>query len=185
MKQRYLANKVKPLSSGFIQKEVEKIREFIKLYSPESVDNGRIDIVRFLEVLHNHGQITIEYCENEELVAEYAKATPSMQSIKVRSSVYLDALDGNPRARFTLAHELGHLVLHHNIVPEFAHSQAMSFFDYTEDVEWQANEFASWLLVDPNNAEYLKNPRAIANHFGVSLEVAMYQTDKLRKYEYI
>jgi hypothetical protein len=61
------------------------------------------------------------------------------------------------RLRFSVAHEIGHLVLHRDIYAGLQHATAKEWFDYIsaipEDqygwVEWQAYEFAGRLLVPP------------------------------------
>jgi hypothetical protein len=62
------------------------------------------------------------------------------------------------RLRFSVAHELGHLILHRDIYAGLQHSTSKEWFDYISAipeveygwVEWQAYEFAGRLLVPPN-----------------------------------
>lgn len=59
------------------------------------------------------------------------------------------------RLRFSVAHEIGHLVLHKDIYSGIQHATAVEWFDYISAipdveygwVEWQAYEFAGRLLV--------------------------------------
>lgn len=59
------------------------------------------------------------------------------------------------RLRFSVAHEIGHLILHRDIYTGFKHGTAKQWFDYISAipeveygwVEWQAYEFAGRLLV--------------------------------------
>ncbi len=61
------------------------------------------------------------------------------------------------RLGFSIAHELGHFVLHRDIYGGFKHATAKEWFDYISAipeveygwVEWQAYEFAGRLLVPP------------------------------------
>ena len=61
------------------------------------------------------------------------------------------------RLRFSVAHEIGHLILHGDIYTGFKHGTAKQWFDYISAipdveygwVEWQAYEFAGRLLVPP------------------------------------
>ena len=61
------------------------------------------------------------------------------------------------RLRFSVAHEIGHLVLHRDIYAGLQHVTATEWFDYISAipeveygrVEWQAYEFAGRLLVPP------------------------------------
>ncbi len=62
------------------------------------------------------------------------------------------------RLRFSVAHEIGHLILHRDIYHGLQHASAKEWFDYIcaiPDVEygwveWQAYEFAGRLLVPPD-----------------------------------
>ncbi|MFI5224572.1 MAG: ImmA/IrrE family metallo-endopeptidase, partial [Nitrospirales bacterium] len=59
--------------------------------------------------------------------------------------------------RFSVAHEIGHLILHRDIYAGLQHATAAEWFDYISAipeveygwVEWQAYEFAGRLLVPP------------------------------------
>lgn len=61
------------------------------------------------------------------------------------------------RLRFSVAHEIGHLILHRDIYGGLKHATAKEWFDYISAipdveygwVEWQAYEFAGRLLVPP------------------------------------
>ena len=62
------------------------------------------------------------------------------------------------RLRFSVAHEIGHFVLHRDIYGALKHASAVEWFDYISAipevvygwVEWQAYEFAGRLLVPPD-----------------------------------
>jgi Zn-dependent peptidase ImmA (M78 family) len=62
------------------------------------------------------------------------------------------------RVRFSVAHEIGHLILHRDIYAGLQHATAAEWFDYIAAipeveyswVEWQAYEFAGRLLVPPS-----------------------------------
>jgi hypothetical protein len=62
------------------------------------------------------------------------------------------------RLRFSVAHEIGHLILHRGIYAGLKHATAREWFDYISAipeveygwVEWQAYEFAGRLLVPPD-----------------------------------
>ncbi|MGB7767708.1 MAG: ImmA/IrrE family metallo-endopeptidase [Verrucomicrobiia bacterium] len=62
------------------------------------------------------------------------------------------------RLRFSVAHEIGHLILHRDIYAGLQHATAAEWFDYISAspdveygwVEWQAYEFAGRLLAPPD-----------------------------------
>jgi hypothetical protein len=75
------------------------------------------------------------------------------------------------RLRFSVAHEIGHLVLHSHIYADLQHATAGEWFGYISAipeieygwVEWQAYEFAGRLLVPPN---------ALREHFQTAIQTA-------------
>ena len=91
-----------------------------------------------------------------------------------------------PRPRFSLAHEIGHAVLHPKVlyrlatIPEERAALARGDFGTLrpfQDVEWQANAFAAALLVPADGLEVLSNrgrlsADVVARTFGVSSECA-------------
>ena len=90
------------------------------------------------------------YCEivdDHELIGAYANYNPVTKVMKIRNSTYEGAFQGNGRDRFTIAHEIGHALLHDetsfNRVSDNVHIPAY------RDPEWQANTFASYLLMSP------------------------------------
>jgi hypothetical protein len=56
---------------------------------------------------------------------------------------------GEPKARFIVAHEVGHIVLHDHYAQSFSDdpSEHITFVQEEERAEWQANNFASYLLL--------------------------------------
>ncbi|GAB5448201.1 ImmA/IrrE family metallo-endopeptidase [Gymnodinialimonas sp.] len=83
------------------------------------------------------------------------------------------------RRRFTLAHEIGHFVLHRSLKMNFQCSREMLEDFKTLGVEREANQFASQLLIPPNRVrEYDEKPwnldtlKEISARFEVSLQAA-------------
>lgn len=139
--------------------------------------NGFFDIVKFLE--HQAYEIwginlSIVDDKSKEIEPdEYAKFLPSKKEIVVRESVYWGAINRNGMDRFTLAHELGHAILH----KKQALSRSISKPPAYRDPEWQANEFASHLLC-PLDEIKNNNIISIPLIYGVSQQVAMIQYNK-------
>lgn len=178
-RERILGNKVAALSSESIMRKAFEARSLIQRVLQDNAPY--LDPLHFLEQLHNAEIIQLEVVEFDELPNEYAITIPSQRIIKLRADTQESASKGEARGRFTVAHELGHLLLHGNTVPQYAFSQAPSYHCYTEDVEWQANEFAGWLLVDPSCVELLKTPRACSDGFGVSIDTARWMLEKIKR----
>ncbi|WP_037471140.1 ImmA/IrrE family metallo-endopeptidase [Shewanella waksmanii] len=177
-KNRKLCNKVPKQSTHEIRTIAHQVRN--KLVHHKRFGQIILPIAELLDYLRDKGEIEFILVEDYELKSEYAVSLPNGNSatnkpiIKCRESVYHAALNGSPRDKFTLAHELGHVLLHRNTDPAFARAQTPSNHHYTEDAEWQANTFASELLVDSRQLEGVYSPRDIEQKFGISFESAGY-----------
>lgn len=111
-------------------------------------------------------EAVFEVVEADQMPGIYAEATPANFSIRVSQDVYMRACTDNPRDRFTLAHELGHLVLHAgNRLQRMASPMNVKIY---QDPEWQANAFAGELLIPLNIYKNLGNPKNACAIFGVS-----------------
>lgn len=138
---------VSPKSKKDIEKIAKKIRALFNwndLYFP---------IVQLLEILgapDENGDVLLnpEIVPDEEMPNEYATYSPLQKTIRIRESVYEGAVQNNGRDRFTLAHELGHFVLHGS--EEYRYARSGTEIPAYQDPEWQANTFASMLLMPRN-----------------------------------
>lgn len=90
------------------------------------------------------------------------------------------------RRRFTFAHELGHFMCHRELRDEFEDSEE-SLNDFHDEIETEANVFASWLLMPANllRDEFqgavwgTETLRAIGNRFECSLQASALRYVKL------
>lgn len=178
-KERKLCNKVPVLHVGQIRDVAHQVRDILS--SSERFNKDKLNIAGVLDHLRDKGAIEFHIVEDHELKNEYAVTVPKERIVIVRQSVYDNASVGIPRDCFTLAHELGHLLLHTNVDSVYAFSQSPSFHHYTQDAEWQANTFASELLVDSRLLSNVNNPRDIEKKFGVSFETAGYVYDRFSR----
>ncbi len=175
---RKLCNKVEKKSTSEIRLKAQEVRK--ALFASQICPSEQyIDVAVAVDKLNAHGVIELEIVEDSTLSSEYAVTAPDRKKILIRESVYLNACNGVPRDRFTIAHELGHLFLHRGISPTFARSQSISFHSYEEDAEWQADMFASELLIDCYQLENVNSPKDIVTKFGVSWECANIAHQKL------
>ena len=104
----------------------------------------------------------------------------------------------HPRACYFVAHELGHCLLHTDQLVRLAQmpvAQQAAFHrgwqvtahGIYRDTEWQANAFASALLMPARGLLALEQkrgglcPTAIADHFHVSAEAASYRLELYKK----
>lgn len=147
---------VKPLSTLAVKRAAldyrDKNSDCINKY-------GVIDVLKVLEAKHKKYVIV----PDEELLLADA-ITKANGEILIRESVYVQAYYDDYRSRFTIAHELGHAVLH---APFDGFGQGRDILAYKEryyDSEWQANTFAAELLIPTSTLIYLRTE-------GVSLDV--------------
>jgi antitoxin HicB len=132
----------------------------------------------------------------EEAVSEYRRGTIA---VRLRSDVWDGAKAGNARFRFTVAHEIAHVILHRN---DLVRHRGCAFRDVVtpteklpSDVpiycspEWQANAWAGAFLMPLEGVRsYLRRLRkecreftqeAFAADFQVSLQAASIRLEKL------
>ncbi|NHZ47362.1 ImmA/IrrE family metallo-endopeptidase [Nitratidesulfovibrio liaohensis] len=111
-----------------------------------------------------------------------AQFDPRTSEIILAESVYLDLHRGHCRARFTVAHEIGHAVMHGAYYKEIITGNrktkplARGQIPAYSDPEKQANRFAAeFLMPTPLVAQLVQNgygPHMISEAFAVSLSAA-------------
>ena len=117
-----------------------------------------------------------EIVDDNLLDGEEARTTFNPLKIQVTQRIHDAAESGNARARFTLAHELGHLLLHSkNTNREFARMPYASDYDNHDskivsfrNAEWQANKFAACFLMPTDLLRDYNTIEDIKHDFGVS-----------------
>jgi hypothetical protein len=114
---------------------------------------------------------------HEEAVSEYRRGAVA---VWLRADVWEGAQAGNARFRFTVAHEIGHVVLHRS---DLIHHRGCAFRDIltaTEKLppevpifcspEWQANAWAgAFLMPLAGVRSYLNRLRKQGNEFSLAL----------------
>lgn len=123
------------------------------------------------------------------LLGEEGKYDPADNCIIFSEETYEGLCMDKPRAKFTLAHELGHGVLHGSFLrlPPEGRKRHQTFKRTTLpaylDPEWQANAFAgSFLMPTPLMLQMIRegaSDRKIADYFGVSVQAAQVRRKKL------
>lgn len=106
--------------------------------------------------------------------SKHGETFPSKNLMRIREDIYLRAVDGEGRDRFTIAHEVGHLFMHEDdsvALCRLAPGQQLKPF---ENPEWQADAFGGELLA----SSYLikgMTPRDVKYKCGVSFSAAKVQ----------
>ena len=151
---------------------------------------------RLAEALGAAATLQVDEAVREEAVSEFRRGTVS---VRLRKDVWQGAQAGNARFRFTLAHELAHVILHRR---DLEANRGRAFRDMvtaTEKLppdvpiycspEWQANAWAGAFLMPLAAVRaYLRklarqqrefSHAAFAVHFQVSLQAASIRLQKL------
>ena len=161
---------VKPLKLKEIRKICSRIRKLFGIPVDEP-----IDIVRLLEhKLHLLG-IEFEIVPESELEMRHGESILGQKIIRIREDVYNRACAGHGRDRLTMAHELGHIILHQK--EDIVLTRSEGTIPPYMDPEWQANAFAGELLAP---FQYIKHMDIldISTQYGVSIEAASVQKNR-------
>lgn len=169
---------VEPLNEKQISDIAYKLRDLIGMKK-----QYKFPIVEFVEIVLSRIDDTYGFnvteIDDPEIDGMYAFYNPRENEMTIRSDVYEQALNGDGTSRFTIAHELGHYILHRKGVRLCCISDD---FEVSEkyDPEWQANKFAVALLMP----EYLigdMSAEEVASIFGTSLQAAEISCNKGKK----
>lgn len=156
----------KPKSRKKLQDVAIVLRKILKIGEYEAFP--MMEMIEFM--LDGFGYV-MHVCDKSELKDKYAETRISEKLLVIREDVYEQAAEGNPRHLFTLAHELGHIILHNPNTISFARQKMCRIF---EDPEWQANVFAAELLA-PSIYIQGKTALEVSKLYKCSLKVAKIQ----------
>lgn len=174
-----IVRKVPAMSRDTIRQVAQKIRKInAELTGENSVC---FPIVEFLDLTlakHLKGFV-LEICFQDEMGDAHGLTFPDDNLIQIREDVYEGACCNKGRDRLTLAHELGHLVLHPKL--GFARMEYGKSIPAYLSSEWQANAFAGELLISAEHISKCKSVSEVAEMFKVYEEAARVQLDAFRK----
>jgi hypothetical protein len=94
-------------------------------------------------------------------------------TLHVDYGIWREADEDVPAARYILAHELGHVVLHDHYAQPFSGEKKKWISREEESAEWQANTFADFFLISDGEIENHITPSDVAIFCMVEKEVAM------------
>jgi hypothetical protein len=147
-----------------------RIRQCAELVRRMAVNDAPwFDVVGFVEKKLPDLDDSFTFAVDERLPLDTHACTEiADRSILVRPEIYDRAVMGMGRDRMTIAHELGHLLLHSEL--RLMRRMSAAPIEAFRDPEWQAKCFAGELLISrrlyPNN----KDPEEAADLFGVSVD---------------
>lgn len=144
------------------------------------VNIGRILRSGKIRTLRGEKTLIYEVVTDDVLGNIDAKTELVDGSIKITAKKSIDSQAGwgADRARMTLAHELGHAVMHatagavDNRATGATGATTLSKINASESAEHQAKVFASAFLIDDERAAELASPTEISTEFVVSLAAA-------------
>ena len=98
----------------------------------------------------------------------FAYVTFNPLVLHVDEDIWAEAEDGEPKARFVLAHELGHIVLHGDYLQEFSEDEkaGLTFVPPEERSEPQAHWFAAHFLAPDRFVIDCRTEFEISQQFG-------------------
>jgi len=141
-----------------------------------------------VELLEHHasflgdGQaIVFDYRDRAEMGSNHGLSKPSERLIIIREDVYELACEGDGFSRLTIAHELGHVLLHPDATLERRINRGA--IPAYRSSEWQANCFAGELLMPAGSVHLCRSIDDVMRIFGVSRQAAIYQFNTVYKRE--
>lgn len=164
--------------------------------SPETIENAAISVRRtlgienicapdmyyVLEKLQEKAKkFTFRPALTSEMGYDEAWMDDDAQMLTVRESVLQDARAGRVRARFTLAHEIGHYFLGHKGRRRRNPDKDVYGGAKERIEEGEANQFASYFLVPTELALNAANPEDISCRFRVSSGVAEIAFERIQR----
>ena len=165
-----------PMSRSDIRRIADKLRSMLGLetkpYFPiVQVIEGALDLLV--------PGFVYDIRTKAEMGADHGLTDHIRKMILIREDVYRRACDGQGRDRGTLAHELGHAIMHAPTRLARRHSTAP--LKPYRDPEWQAMAFQGELLVYHRLARRCSGPAEAAKVFGVSEDSAEVQWRTYKK----
>jgi Zn-dependent peptidase ImmA (M78 family) len=167
--------KVPPTSRAAIRTLTDALRGDFEEHAPY------VDVASFIEhKLYEAYTVILAPKSRSVLGEDEGRSYPDRRRIELRNDVYGALCEGQPRARFTAMHEVGHVFLHQGVALHF--TEVHHDHDYHEDSEWQGDAFAAEFLMPLYMIKTLKlrTAAAIAKTFGVSLAAAMIRVNVLK-----
>lgn len=126
--------------------EIESIASSIR-HSLGLGEGDRVSLTHLLETVLpelTDDDFRLEIMEDKECPDVEGLTALNEKIIRLPDRTYQKLRAGDYRARFTAAHELGHLFLHQGHTQHYA---LRKHADYRTDPEWQANMFAGAFLM--------------------------------------
>jgi hypothetical protein len=158
--------RVRPISIVQIRSAAQHARKVLLRRDPPF-----FPMAEFIERLFEYA-IVVDVVEREILPPGVdACCVPERAEISLSEETYAAACNDVPRARFTVIHELGHMILTHSRSFHRDNGKPIPAF---EDSEWQADQFAAEFLMPLQDlrAKGIQNADAVMFEYHVSQPAA-------------
>jgi Zn-dependent peptidase ImmA (M78 family) len=148
-------------------------------------DVAYMPIIEVMEQVLDHklGRFTLLIEDASYMGAAEGLTDPNGEFIMLREDVYRRACQGNPRDRFTAAHEFGHWVMHTQV--QLARASPGEMIKPFRLSEPQANQFASEILMPKKFFSCNDNSTTVMKRHGVSVPAATNRLEYLRRKQMI
>lgn len=104
---------------------------------PKAFSKGKFDVVRYLESLTKTEELNLLIVPDSKINNTFSFVSEEKKGLVLSEQIYDAACNDDLQARFMIAHEIGHLILHHS------DTHSIGFGDSREA---EANYFAECLL---------------------------------------
>lgn len=165
-----LGSSVPGLSEAEIEKKAYTFRDLIFLSQA-----GPCPMIKIVEKTLPRLMPDFDFLviDDSEMGNDHARMYPDQLKMHISRTIYDKAWENDGFSNFTLAHELGHLVLHRNIPPSFSRAKAAPKYDCYFNSEWQADKFATYLLMPTIDARATcQTAEDIQQRYHVTIEAA-------------
>jgi hypothetical protein len=163
-----------PARSGeSIESLADSVRRAVGL-----MDQMYFPVLEFLEfgLAHFVDGMEFDIAEAKELGAREGAVDPLKRVLYIRSDIYDAASKDNGRARFTVAHEIGHALMHVGTLNRALPSQSVPAY---KNPEWQANRFSASLLMPRHLVCECYSVAQVMEGFVVSREAASLRAEQI------
>lgn len=116
----------------------------------------------------------------DEMGDVHALTAVNRHTIYIREDIYERAVQGYGRDRFTIAHEMGHYLMHDGMTIGLARKGRNESVPRYCDPEWQADCFAGEFLMPAEQIRHM-SVEEIASTYGVSTQAAACQLRIINK----